>query len=87
MVESTAAMLPESGRDYPADLVQFRAWFLTDEACCWIMLTGCVGLRAFVARIVPRRMLWLSRPDTGAGRVESAPPSQPGRSLTRRGSR
>ncbi|WP_193096761.1 transposase [Brevibacterium sp. FME17] len=33
MLESTAASLPRSGQDYPADLVQFRAWFPTDNAC------------------------------------------------------
>lgn len=33
MLESTAASLPRSGQDYPADLVQFRAWFPTDDAC------------------------------------------------------
>ncbi|MFT4136624.1 IS1595 family transposase [Microbacterium sp.] len=33
MVEPTLAALPVAGEDYPADLVQLRAWFSSDSAC------------------------------------------------------
>jgi hypothetical protein len=36
MGEPTAARLlarPAAGSDYPADLLEFQAWFASDEAC------------------------------------------------------